>query len=80
MERFGGVFLVAGLLFFAFAFVAMGVIPYLHFVRLPVQSAEEIVRAQESTGGTVLKDFQDLAQRYPGAFMAAFPEGPTVQS
>ncbi len=73
MERFGGVFLIAGVAFFAFAFVAMGVIPYVHFVRLPVKSAEDLAP-------TVLEDFKDLARRYPEAFQAAFAGGPTVES
>lgn len=77
MERFSGIFLIAGLAFFAFSFVAMGVIPYLHFVNLPVQSAEELVAAP---GGTVLRDFRDLERRFPGAFRAAFPDGATEKS
>lgn len=71
MERFGGVFLVAGLLFFAFAFVAMAVIPYVHFMDLPIKTAEELAP-------TVLEDFRDLERRYPQAFQAAFPGGATL--
>jgi len=73
MERFGGVFLVAGLIFFAFAFVAMGAIPYVHFRSLPIQKVEELAP-------TVLEDFQDLARRYPKAFERAFPAGATLES
>jgi hypothetical protein len=73
MERFSGIFLVAGFLFFAFAFVAMGAIPYLHFVELPVKAAEDVA-------GTALPHFEDLARRYPRAFEAAFPGGATLES
>jgi hypothetical protein len=73
MERFGGVFLIAGLAFFGFAFVAMGVIPYVHFIHLPVKTAEDLA-------SSVMPDFQDLAHRYPDAFRAAFPDGPTLSS
>ena len=72
MERFGTLFLVAGIGFFVFAFVPMGIIPYLHFRDLTVRSAEELAADPEST---VLKDFRDLARRYPTEFEAAFPGG-----
>ena len=75
MERFSGVFIVAGLLFFAFAFAAMAVVPYMHFVTLPIQTAEELVAAP---GTTILEDFQDLALRYPAEFRTAFPGGPSA--
>ena len=68
MERFTSILLLAGLGFFAFSFVAMGVIPYLHFVDLPIQSAEELTEG-------VLPWFRDLEQRYPESFAAAFPGG-----
>lgn len=74
MERFGGVFLVAGLLFFGFAFVAMAVIPYVHFVDLPIKTVEELVGDPDST---ILRDFGDLQRRYPEAFDEAFPGGAT---
>ncbi|MBI4602730.1 MAG: cbb3-type cytochrome c oxidase subunit II [Planctomycetes bacterium] len=73
MERFSGIFLVAGLAFFLFAFVAMGAIPYVHFVDLPIKTAEDLAPA-------VLEDFADLERRWPEAFAAAFPGGATVQS
>jgi hypothetical protein len=77
MERFGGVFVVAGLLFFAFAFGVMAVVPYLHFVSLPVQSIQELCEAPQST---IRRDFEDLSRRFPKEFAAAFPGGPTVES
>jgi len=73
MERFSGVFLVAGLLFFVFAGVVMGVIPHLHFRDLPIRTAEEVATP-------VLESFRDLGARYPEAFARAFPGGPTLAS
>lgn len=73
MERFGGVFLVAGLAFFAFAFVAMGAIPYIHFKDLPLLTVEQLAP-------TAMEDFKDLAHRYPQAFASSFPGGATLES
>jgi hypothetical protein len=75
MERFGGIFLVAGLAFFGFAFVAMAVIPYLHFYDLEVRTAEDLASDPAST---VIDDFGDLSRRYPEAFRKAFPAGATA--
>lgn len=71
MERFSGVFLVAGLIFFGFSFVVMAVIPYLHFVDLPVKSAEAVA-------APVVEVMEDLERRYPESFARAFPEGPSL--
>lgn len=73
MERFSGVLLVAGLLFFGFSVVVMAVIPYLHFADLPVRPATELA-------ATVLDDFKDLESRYPEAFARAFPGGATIEN
>ena len=73
MERFGGVFLVAGILFFVFAGVVMGVVPYLHFRDLPIQRAEALA-------ATVMEDFKDLEARWPESFREAFPGGPTTEN
>jgi hypothetical protein len=77
MERFSGIFLVAGVAFFAFAFAAMGVIPYLHFVELEIKTVEELASDPAST---VMEDFQDLSRRYTEAFARAFPGGPTAEA
>ncbi len=73
MERFSGILLVAGLIFFGFSIVVMAVIPYLHFIDLPVKSAEELAP-------WVLDSFKDLEKRYPEAFKAAFPQGATLEN
>ncbi len=72
MERFSRIFLVAGLLFFGFAFAIMAVIPYLHFVDLPVETAEDLAPS-------VMAAFQDLEAREPEAFRRAFPNGATTE-
>jgi cbb3-type cytochrome oxidase cytochrome c subunit len=68
MERLSGIFLIAGLVSFAFAFVVMAVVPYMH-------SNDPAVRTVEELAPLVLSDFRDLEQRYPEAFAAAFPGG-----
>lgn len=73
MERFAGVFLVAGLIFFGFSVVVMAVIPYLHFSDLPVKPVSELAP-------TVMYSFEDLARRYPQAFEQSFPGGPTEEN
>ncbi len=73
MERFSGVFLVAGLAFFFFAFVVMSVVPYLHFVDLPVLKADALVEP-------VMEDFADLARRQPESFARAFPTGVNAEN
>ena len=75
MERFSSIFLIAGLAFFAFSFVAMGVIPYLHFAGLPVETVEQLVESS-----TIGAHFSDLETRYPTAFKTAFPGGATPEN
>ena len=48
MERFGTLFLIAGLLFFAFAFVVMGFLPWVHFSDLPTRTVAQLVPAREA--------------------------------
>lgn len=60
-ERWRFIFLVAGLGFFALAFVSMGYLPWAHLSDLPMKTIEEL--AVEPT-----EDFKDLAVRYPKAF------------
>ncbi len=67
MERLKTIVLVAGLGFFAFAFVAMGLAAYAIAGREKSLSVEELI---ERDG--VLEEFYDLARRYPESFAAAF--------
>lgn len=73
MERFNTIFFVAGLVFFAFAFAVMGIVPWLHFRTLPIHGVAELAP-------TVMPAFQDLAAREPAAFEKAFPGGPTLEN
>ncbi len=69
-ESKSGVFFIAGLAFFAFAFLSNGIVPVLIYRNLPEQTAEELVNAN------LRYQFEDLAQRYPEPFQAAFGERP----
>jgi len=65
MERFGFVFLVAGLGFFALAFVVSGVLPWIQFKDLPVVTVQDLAR-------DVPLEFAELREQYPEAFTKAF--------
>lgn len=69
-ERKSGILLVAGLIFFAFAFLSNAVVPALMYSDLPEKTAEELVN------GNVRYQFEDLSRRYPDAFVTAFGEPP----
>jgi len=77
MERFRGIFLIAGLAFFGFSFVAMGLIPYLH-LRPNANDPDRAFKTAEDLAPTVLPWFEDLARRYPQAFDRAFEAGPSI--
>ena len=65
MERFGFVFLVAGLSFFVLAFAVSGWVPFIPFADLEVLSIEDISEQ-------VPLDFVELRHQYPEAFTKAF--------
>ncbi len=65
-ESKSGVLLVAGIGFFALAFLSNGLVPWLMYAHLPEKTAEEMVTRR------VLIQFQDLARRYPEAFERHF--------
>jgi hypothetical protein len=68
LESKGGILFVAGVGFFAFAFLANVIVPSLMLEKLPEQTAEEVVNDR------VLYQFHELSQRYPESFRAAFGE------
>lgn len=75
LEKRSGVFFIAGLFFFAVAFVSQAVVPILMYRDQKEQSAEDLVNAN------VRFQMEDLAKRYPEQFAAAFgampnPAGP----
>jgi hypothetical protein len=64
--------LIAGLAFFAIAFLSNAVVPMMMYRHLPEKTAEQLVN------GNLRYQFEDLARRYPESFKAAFgpaPEG-----
>ncbi|MFO1094374.1 MAG: cbb3-type cytochrome c oxidase subunit II [Planctomycetaceae bacterium] len=69
-ETKSGVFFVAGLAFFAFAFLSNAVVPYLMYRDIPEKPVAELVN------GNLRYQFEDLAQRYPAAFRKAYGDPP----
>lgn len=67
IERFGFVFAVGGIVFFAFAFVVMAVAPWAMLRRVPVADLQELAQNPP-------REFYDLAKHYPDEFRAAFGE------
>lgn len=65
-ESKAGVLFIAGLAFFALAFLSNVVVPVLMFRELGEATAEEVVN------DSVLYQFGELSQRYPESFRAAF--------
>ena len=70
-ETKSGVFFVAGLIFFGFAFASNAMVPYLMYRDIPEQTVEEVVN------GNLRYQFEDLAQRYPEQFRKVYGEPPT---
>lgn len=69
-EKKSGILLVAGVGFFALAFLSNAVVPALMYRHLPEQTVAEVVN------GNLRYQFEDLAQRYPESFVAAYGEPP----
>ena len=67
LEKFSVVFLVAGIGFFAFAGIIMGVLPWAILSKIPMKTVEELAQKP-------IPEFYDLAERYPEAFKKAFGE------
>ncbi len=71
-EKKSGVLLIAGLLFFAIAFLSNGLVPILMYKNLKEKTAEELVQGN----GNLRYQFEDLARRYPESFKTAFGTPP----
>lgn len=69
-ESKAGILWIAGIGFFALAFVSNAVVPALMYDDLPEQSVEELINAN------LRYQFEDLARRYPDSFNTAFGEPP----
>ena len=72
LESKAGALFIAGIGFFALAFVSNALVPALMFRDLPEQSVEELLRHN----GNLRYQFEDLARRFPDSFTAAFPGMP----
>lgn len=68
-ESKSGIMLIAGLVFFGFAFLSNAVVPALMYNQ-PEQTAEQLVNAN------LRYQFEELARRYPEPFVEAFGEPP----
>ncbi|MFQ5414696.1 MAG: cbb3-type cytochrome c oxidase subunit II [Phycisphaerae bacterium] len=67
-ESKSGIFLVAGLGFFALAFLVMGLLPWLIYLDQPEKTLDDL--SQEG----ILHEFVDLRERFPDRFQAYFGE------
>lgn len=73
-ETKSGVFLIAGLGFFALSFLVMGVVPW------TIQAGQEEQTIEQLAGDGILHEFADLAERFPKQFQQYFPDGVTSKS
>lgn len=73
-ESKSGIFLIAGLFFFALSFVVMGVLPWTMYLDQPEKTLMQL--AEEG----ITHEFIDLAERYPEQFATYFPAGPNTAS
>jgi hypothetical protein len=82
-ETKSGVLLVAGIGFFALAFLSNGVVPWVMYNNLPEKTALETIEAQltgdRNPAHTVLAYFKDLQKRYPESFARYYGE-PTPEN
>lgn len=67
MEKFRTVFLVAGIILFAFSILVMAVLPWLSFKDEPILTVDQL--SQKMT-----MDFVDLSHRYPESFAKHYGE------
>lgn len=73
-ESKSGVFLIAGLGFFALSFLVMGVIPWTMYLDVPEKTIEQLAREG------IIHEFVELAERFPDRFDRYFPAGVTYES
>ena len=69
-ERKSGILLIAGVGFFALAFLSNAVVPVMMYRHLPEKSVEQLINAN------LRYQFEDLANRFPEAFKNAFGSPP----
>lgn len=73
LESKGGILFIAGIGFFAFAFLSNVAVPMLMFKDLPEETVEEVINDR------IMYQFSELSQRYPQAFRDSFGE-PTEEA
>jgi|CXWL01.1.fsa_nt_gi cbb3-type cytochrome oxidase cytochrome c subunit len=73
-ETKSGVFLIAGLGFFALSFLVMGLVPW------TIQAGQKEQTVEQLAGAGMLHEFADLAERFPKQFQQHFPDGVTTKS
>ena len=69
-ERKSGIILIAGIGFFALAFLSNAVVPVLMYRHMPEKSVKQLIN------GNLRYQFEDLAQRFPEAFEKAYGKPP----
>ena len=70
-ESKSGVFFVAGLAFFGFAFLSNALVPAMMYRDLPEKKVEELINPN------LRYQFEDLAQRFPESFTKVYGTPPT---
>ena len=87
-ESKSGVFLIAGLGFFALAFVSNGLVPWLMYAHMGEATVEETIEAQvdyvnnqipPTRNEHIMHLFADLSKRYPDTFSKYYGE-PTLEN
>ena len=76
-ETKSGVFLIAGLGFFALAFLSNGLVPALMYAKYPEQTVEDMIEAQTTNpkrSFTILTQFQALSKEYKEPFQQTYGE------
>lgn len=71
-ERKSGILLIAGVGFFAFAFLSNAVVPILMYRKLPEKRVAQLINAN------LRYQFEDLAQRFPAAFEKVYGQPPAL--
>lgn len=72
LETKTGVFFIAGLGFFAVAFLSNAVLPIMMYRHLPEQTVEQLLEKN----GNLRFQFEDLARRFPDSFASAYGRPP----
>jgi hypothetical protein len=67
IERFSTIFLVAGVIFFAFSFISSGLVPWILMNKVPTKSLDDIAK-------DIPKEFYELSKEYPAEFKENYGE------